>query len=144
MRLIKYRFIENEFRNELNNGSYNERQWQTFVKQFLLLIFPQYIEIIESIRVPDSHSKEKTTNREIDLALVNANGCIDIMEIKQPFDNCVLAKGKYRDNFIPKGMLSGSIMQAEKYIFYLNSYGVKGESILNEKYKKNLFQITLN
>ena len=134
----KYLFIKEEFQKELKNGNYNEKEWQIFVKQFLLLIFPQYIEIIESVKVPDNHSKGKTTNREIDFVLVNANGCIDIMEIKQPFENCILAKGKYRDNFVPKGMLAGSIMQAEKYIFYLNSYGTRGEDALNKKYKHSL------
>ena len=88
----KYVFIKERFEEELKKGNYDEGQWQTFVKHILLLIFPQYIEILESVQVPDKHSKKKTTNREIDLVLVNANGCIDIMEIKQPFKKLYFIK----------------------------------------------------
>ncbi|GHL61590.1 hypothetical protein ECZU31_48650 [Escherichia coli] len=37
------------------------------------------------------------------------------------FDDKILRKTPYRDNYIPTSELSGGIMQAEKYIFiYLN------------------------
>src|SRR5690606_24630925 len=43
-----------------------------------------------------------------------------------------------RDNHIPKRDLSGTVMQIEKYIFYLNKIGVHGENKLTKKYKDEL------
>ena len=134
----KYVFIKKEFEKELKKGNYDEGQWKTFVKHFLLLIFPQYIDILEFVKVPEIDSEGEETIREIDFVLVNANGCIDIMEIKQPSEYHILSTGNYRDNFYPHRVLADSIMQAEKYIFYLNNYGAEGERKLNEKYKDSL------
>ena len=70
--------------------------------------------------------------------MVDADGHIDLIEIKKPFDEGVLRKGKYRDNYIPARELTGAIMQAEKYIYYLQKGGYKCEAELNEKYGSKL------
>jgi hypothetical protein len=70
--------------------------------------------------------------------LVDSNGSVDVIEIKKPFENCVISKSAYRDNFTPTKELSGTIMQAEKYIFHLNKWGIKGERVLSDKYKSEL------
>ena len=72
------------------------------------------------------------------MLLVDSSGNTDILEIKKPFDNCILTKGMYRDNYIPLKELSGTVMQIEKYIFYLNKWGKKGEEVLTEKYKNRI------
>lgn len=61
-----------------------------------------------------------------------------MIEIKQPFDRCIVTEGQYRDNHIPLRELSGSVMQIEKYIYYLNRWGVVGEHALTKKYQDQL------
>jgi Domain of unknown function (DUF4263) len=69
---------------------------------------------------------------------LDASGNIDIVEIKQPFDKCIVTNTQYRDNYIPLRELSGTVMQLEKYIFHLNKWGRIGEETLTEKYKSEL------
>lgn len=59
--------------------------------------------------------------------LVNSSGYIDIIEIKKPFENDILSQKEYRDNYYPLRELSGTIMQAEKYIYLLSRYAVELE-----------------
>lgn len=49
-----------------------------------------------------------------------------------------MTTGLYRDNYIPLRELSGTVMQIEKYIYYLNRWSIKGEKFLTEKYKDEL------
>ena len=70
--------------------------------------------------------------------LVDAIGNIDIVEIKKPFDECLVTHNTYRDNYIPMKEMSGTVMQIEKYILYLNKWGNEGEKKLTEKLKDNL------
>jgi len=60
------------------------------------------------------------------------------VEIKQPFDKCIVTNNQYRDNYIPLRELSGTVMQIEKYIFYLNKWGRAGEEFLTKQYKDTL------
>lgn len=77
-------------------------------------------------------------NRQIDILLVDSSGNVDIVEIKQPFDKCIVTNNQYRNNFIPLRELSGTVMQVEKYVFYLNKWGQAGENYLTEKYQSEL------
>lgn len=61
-----------------------------------------------------------------------------MIEIKKPFDKCIVTEGQYRDNHIPLRELSGSVMQIEKYLYYLNRWGADGEAELTKKYKSEL------
>jgi hypothetical protein len=97
--------------------------------------------VLEALQIKDFYStKGKPKNRFIDIALVDADGHIDVVEIKKPFENAVLSKGKYRDNYTPRKELSGSIMQVEKYLFHLNKWGFRGEEEINRKRSKDLPQ----
>jgi hypothetical protein len=73
------------------------------------------------------------TKRSPDFTLINYAGNVDIIEIKKP-EAPILRKGVYRDNYIPSRDLSGTIMQAEKYVFYLNKGGRELESSIKKKY----------
>lgn len=107
--------------------------------EFILLIFPKYIAVLENVQIEDRYSKPRTIrDRFIDLALVDANGNLDVIEIKKPFDDVLLSRGTYRDNFVPTKELSGSIMQAEKYLFHFSKWGVAGEAKLTKKYAQDL------
>jgi hypothetical protein len=112
-----------------------EKEWQQMILAFILLIFPKYVAVLENVQIEDHYSKLGTTSdRFIDIALVDANGNLDVIEIKRPFDDVLLSKTQYRDNFVPTKDLSGTVMQAEKYLFHLSKWGVAGEAKLTKKY----------
>lgn len=101
----------------------------------MLLIFPKYVAVLSNVKVVDAYSTPGAAkNRLIDLALIDAAGNIDVIEVKKPFENALLSRGTYRDNHMPSKELAGSIMQAEKYLFHLSKWGVAGEKKLRDIY----------
>ena len=138
--LQKFEFIRNELEGMLKAvDGYSEKDWQKRILDLLLFIFPKYIAVLENVHIKDFYSNPgKETSRFIDLMLVDANGNIDIIEVKKPFDNALLSRNKYRDNHTPRTELAGSVMQAEKYLFHLNKWGQVGESKIFEKRKSEL------
>ncbi|MCV6599829.1 MAG: DUF4263 domain-containing protein [Alphaproteobacteria bacterium] len=134
--LKKYVYISEEIKKMLRNPNrYSEKQWQNLMIEFLLIIYPKYIGVLDNVNIKDFYSNpKKTTNRYIDIALLDSNGNVDIIEIKKPTGNSIISSGKYRDNYTPKKELSGTVMQIEKYLFHLNKWGLKGEEYLNKKY----------
>ena len=119
--------------------SYSEKEWQKMVVNVILLLFPKYVAVLENVRIADFYSNPgKRKNRFIDLCVVDANGNIDVIEIKKPFDDVLLSRGLYRGNSVPTKELSGTIMQAEKYLFHLSKWGVEGERELTSRYGASL------
>ena len=117
----------------------SEDDWQKMIVTFLLLIFPKYVAVLQKVKIQDAYSTAGATqDRFIDLALVDASGNIDVIEIKKPFENALLRRTKYRDNSIPARELAGSIMQAEKYLFHLSKWGLAGEKALTKRYAAEL------
>ncbi len=125
----KFIFLRETLSAWLTNAtSYSEKEWQKMVVNVILLLFPKYVAVLENVRIADFYSSPgKRKNRFIDLCVVDANGNIDVIEIKKPFDDVLLSRGLYRDNSVPTKELSGTIMQAEKYLFHLSKWGVEGE-----------------
>lgn len=115
--------------------TYSEKQWQNEILQFILLLFPKYVAVFDEMKFKDSYSGK---TRRMDYGLVDFGGNLDIVEIKIPFRNKIVTDGKYRDNHIPRRDLSGTIMQIEKYIYYLNKGGRATERRLTEKYRARL------
>ncbi|CAI1933428.1 Shedu immune nuclease family protein [Serratia fonticola] len=140
LEIEKYILIRELVKDALHNKKHwTEKEWQDLMVSFILLLFPKYIMVIDNVTIHDYYSnKNKKTNRFIDIALIDANGNIDIIEIKKPFDDKILRKKDYRGNSIPTSELSGTIMQAEKYLFHLSKWGVKGEQTLTHKYASSL------
>lgn len=136
----KYVFIRKtifDWLKEADNRS--EEDWQKMILNFLLLIFPKYVAVLEKLKIPDAYSTvDVTRNRYIDLVLIDVSGHIDIIEIKKPFENALLRRTKYRDNSIPAKELAGSVMQAEKYLFHLSKWGRAGEKALTDRYAAEL------
>jgi hypothetical protein len=100
--------------------SYSEKDWQRLIIKVILLLFPKYVAVLEGVTVADFYSEPGTRkNRFIDICLIDAGGSIDVIEIKKPFDDVLLSRGLYRGNNVPTKELSGTIMQAEKYLFHL-------------------------
>ena len=138
--LEKYELIKDIIADWLQDGDKRpESDWQKMIINFLLLMFPKYVAVLENVCVQDFYSSEdKTKRRFIDIALVDASGNIDVIEVKKPFEDALLSRATYRGNHTPSKELAGSIMQAEKYLFHLSKWGVAGEKKLTEKYANGL------
>jgi hypothetical protein len=136
----KFELIRNTIKEWLDSSEgRTEKEWQQKLLDFILLIFPKYVAVLENVHIEDHYSIPGTnSSRFIDIALVDANGNLDIIEIKRPFDDVLLSKTQYRDNFVPTRDLSGTVMQAEKYLFHLSKWGVAGEAKLTKKYREQL------
>jgi hypothetical protein len=136
----KFEYVRDELKSMLGStDAYSEHGWQKLIAGFLLLIFPKYIAVLKNLQIKDFYSDPpKVKNRFIDLTMVDADGTIDIIEIKKPFADCLLSRHKYRDNYTPRIELAGSVMQVEKYIFHLNKWGRDGEKEIQNKRKSEL------
>lgn len=133
--IFKYQTISDKLHIMLSSeANYSEKQWQKEILQIILFLYPKYIAVFENVPLKADEIKEKF----LDFLLVDTNGNTDIIEIKKPFESSIVTKGLYRDNHIPLRELSGTIMQIEKYVYYLNRWSLKGEKILTEKYKSDL------
>jgi hypothetical protein len=132
----KYVLLRNTISAWLGDAtSYSEKDWQRLIIKVILLLFPKYVAVLEGVTVADFYSKPGTRkNRFIDICLIDAGGSIDVIEIKKPFDDVLLSRGLYRGNNVPTKALSGTIMQAEKYLFHLTKWGVEGERQLTTRY----------
>jgi hypothetical protein len=136
--LIKCQTILDKLTKMLNEESeYNEHNWQEEILQIILLLYPKYIFVFKSVPI-NAKNAEGIKEKQLDFLLVDSNGNTDIIEIKKPFENVIMTKGVYRDNYIPLRELSGTVMQIEKYIYYLNRWSYEGEKSLTEKYKHEL------
>lgn len=143
----KFELVRETLRTWLKAGDKSEEEWQSQLVAILLLIFPKYIAVLEKVPIEDRYTKpSRVTHRQIDLALVDVNGNIDIIEIKKPFADVLLRKTRYRDNYVPTAEFSGTIMQAEKYVFHLSKGGPASEEKLTKKFSAKLppdFQIRI-
>lgn len=137
--VVKFEFYLEYLKEMLGaSAGYKESDWQEQIVEIILTIYPKYVSVLENVAIKDFYSKNKTTWRFIDLALVDVNGNLDIVEIKRPFQDRLLSKGIYRGNFVPHHELSGAIMQAEKYLFHLNKWGAVGEEAITKKFRRKL------
>lgn len=100
-----------------NENSYSERIWQAKIYDIIQLLYPKYIYYEREVNFTgiDSHDKRP------DFILVDANGFIDVLEIKKPEISILSKNITYRNNYIPVRELSGTIQQVEKYIYCLNN-----------------------
>lgn len=134
--LVKFEFLLEKLKNMLNDEiSYTEKVWQREILNVILLLYPKYLKVFEEVPVYDVYNSK---TRRLDYLLVDASGFIDVIEIKKPNDISILSKGLYRENYVPLRELSGTIMQIEKYVFYLNKWGIQGEKKLTQRFQKEL------
>lgn len=132
----KYRLVLDKLNKMLNSETtYNEKTWQHEILGIIQLIYPKYIKAFEEITIRDVYNQR---NKRLDYMLVDSSGNIDLVEIKKPFEKSIVSQSKYRGNYVPLRELSGTVMQIEKYIYFLNKWGKRGEETLNEKYKDDL------
>ena len=98
------------------------------------LLYPKYIAGIREVVIKgvDRHDKRP------DFLLVDANGYIDILEIKKPSAQLLTMQSSYRNNYVPVRDLAGAIQQIEKYIYCLNAWGKDGEQDLQKQLANKL------
>ncbi len=132
----KYKLTLEKLREMLQNeDKYIENQWQYEILDIILILFPKYLYAFKEAPVRDSYEEK---NRRIDIILIDYNGNVDLIEIKRPRGKSIMSERTYRGNYLPQEELSGSIMQAEKYIYHLNKSGKSGEEKLNRRYKSEI------
>lgn len=120
-----------ELKDMLNRyEAIDEKQWQEKIHNVLQLLYPKYICCTREVKFYGSGKNDK----QPDFLLVDANGFVDILEIKKA-DIKILTK--YRNNHVATREVSGAIQQIEKYIFCLNSSD-KAKDDVSKKLKELL------
>ncbi|BDU77435.1 Shedu immune nuclease family protein [Mesoterricola sediminis] len=133
---LKYEYLLKKLRSMLKKDvGYTERHWQKEILGILQLLNPKYVACFTSVIIKDTLTGG---NRQVDIMLVDANGNIDVVEIKKPFKAKIVTEGTYRNNHVPHHELSGAVTQVEKYLFHLNRWGNQGEDKLTERFKEHL------
>jgi hypothetical protein len=134
--ISKYNIILDKLKGMLlHEIEYGEHQWQEEILQIVLLLYPKYVFVFREVPIYSKYT-DGIKEKYLDFLLVDSNGNTDIIEIKKPFENAIMTKGVYRDNFIPLRELSGTVMQVEKYVYYLNRWSEEGEKHLTNKYQE--------
>jgi len=142
----KFEYVRDEIEEmlrelEVDSKAYKEEDWQRQITEFLLLIFPKYVAVLQKVHIKDFYPKggKAQAPRYIDLMLADANGTVDIIEIKRPEPHQLLSrKPGSRGNYTPASALSEAAMQVEKYLFHLSKWGQAGERAIQEKHKDDL------
>lgn len=111
-----------------NSVGYSETNWQLKIQNILQLLYPKYILCTREILFTGIDGYDKRP----DFVLVDANGYIDILEIKKPDVQILTKQASYRNNYVPVRDLSGAIQQIEKYIFCLTSNQKSQETVINK------------
>lgn len=131
----KYVFLHDLLAKMLDNESLYETDWENLILRFILLLYPRYVKVKRQLVIHERMTEAgKATKRQIDLALFDAEGHIDLIEIKRPSIGTIFRSGLDHDNNIPSLALSKTVMQIEKYILYLQKGGYELENELNKKY----------
>lgn len=140
LELEKFVYARDRFNEMLKDAdAYSEADWRRQIAKLFTLVFPRYISVLEEVNVKERYSTSKEiANRFIDMVLVDSNGSVDILEIKKPLSRSLVSSRTYRDNHVPVRELAGAIVQCEKYIFYLNKMGIKGENDIESRYREML------
>ena len=113
--LEQFTVAYHELKNMLDRyEAIDEKEWQEKIHNILQLLYPKYICCAREVRFFGGKN-----DKQPDFLLVDANGFVDILEIKKAD---VRMLSQYRNNYVASREVSGAIQQIEKYIFCLNSY----------------------
>jgi len=112
--LEQFTVAYHELKNMLDRyEAIDEKKWQEKIHNILQLLYPKYIRCAREVKF---YGGKK--DKQPDFLLVDANGFVDILEIKKAD---VRMLSQYRNNYVASREVSGAIQQIEKYIFCLNS-----------------------
>lgn len=105
-----------------------EKEWQKKIHSIIQLLYPQYIYGAREIRFKGIDKNDK----QPDFILVDTNGFVDILEIKNPDVRLITKQASYRNNYVPVKELSGAVQQIEKYIYCLTSIENSQKTVLEK------------
>ena len=126
--LEQFTVAYHELKNMLDRyEAIDEKKWQEKIHNILQLLYPKYICCAREIKFYGGGKNDK----QPDFLLVDANGFVDILEIKKA-DVRMLTQ--YRNNYVASREVSGAIQQIEKYIFCLNSYDKAKKDVSDKLY----------
>lgn len=112
--LEQFTVAYHELKNMLDRyEAIDEKKWQEKIHNILQLLYPKYVCCAREVRFFGGKN-----DKQPDFLLVDANGFVDILEIKKAD---VRMLSQYRNNYVASREVSGAIQQIEKYIFCLNS-----------------------
>jgi hypothetical protein len=126
-RTTEFLFVDkiiNDYQRRLKEKSQSEHSWQTFLKEHFLIFCPNYENSLEKQNL-SLHGKFP------DFLLIDANGYLDIFEIKRP-DTNLLKKDESRGNYYWDAEISKALAQVETYIHLAE----KNSGTLREEIKK--------
>jgi hypothetical protein len=129
-----------ELKELLSNLAISELEWQRKVARIVLLLYPKYLLALTSVAIKEPSGKQ----RQLDFLLVDNLGNVDVLEIKKPFEECIMSQSVYRDNYLPRRELNGAIIQSEKYLYYLTSNQKINEELINRLEESNLNGLKVN
>lgn len=129
----QFQIALDEFEYMLGNmEGYCEKVWQSKIHDILCLLYPKYILYAREMSFKGIEKHDKRP----DFVLVDANGFIDVLEIKKPDASIITVHPSYRHNYIPVREMIGSIQQIEKYIYCLNNLSVENDKFFDELKKQ--------
>ena len=137
--LTKYKFIRDRIRELLSEAMpFSEDEWSREIMKIILLLYPKYIQALYKVTIPIRKDDGSEGTRELDVLLLDADGHIDVIEIKKPNDKDIFSRGTYRGNKYPGHTLSGAVMQLETYLYHLKKGGYELEQYVNKNSKGRL------
>ncbi len=140
LEIEKYKTLAARLVELLCNEEVSEKDWEREILKMILLIYPKYVAVIPQMKISENLTNPggKAKDRFFDIVLVDADGHVDLVEIKKPSASSIFREVTDHDNAIPSLSLTKAVMQMEKYILYLQKGGYALERKLNEKYSKQL------
>ena len=132
----KYEYIRDRIMELLAGATaYSEDEWCNIIMDFILLLYPRYIQALYKVNIPIRKADGTKGHRQLDVLLLDADGHIDVIEVKRPSENDIFSSGNYRGNKYPGHTLSGTVMQMETYLYHLKKGGYELEDYLNSHCK---------
>ncbi len=128
--LDQLELISKELHHLLENaGGMAEKTWQVKIHDIIRVLYPKYIAAFREIKIQGTDGYGKYP----DFLLVDADGYVDVVEIKKPDIQLLTKQSSYRNNYVPVREFAGAIQQIEKYVFCLSHWGKDGEKHLEKK-----------
>ena len=140
----KFGYLYSQLQAMLADSGTYEAQWEAMIVKFICILYPRYIRCIRQLKVPEKFTKQgNVVVRRLDITLLDADGHIDLIEIKRPSVGPIFRKMQDHDNNILGLELQKTLMQIEKYVLYLQKGGYALEQALNKQHPNLLPNGTL-
>ena len=139
--LAKHEYVRDRIKELLAGAEpYSEDEWSKEIMKVILLLYPKYIQALYKVTIPIRKDDGSKGTRQLDILLLDADGHVDVIEIKKPSDKDIFSSGTYRGNKYPGHTLSGAVMQLETYLYHLKKGGYELEEYVNENCEDRLLK----